>query len=308
MAAPDKRAPMSIEERAMRFLASYSKHGGKRRAKSFKKLGEMDQCRIAEQVLGDALKPANDGIYYLTCPGVSFHSNKSGRKDCRFTPGDGGNNPRTAAPTLNCVHQSCGTVIEEMNRTIRSEIGKASVEYLTDHGSELNNAAASLIIGFNLADVQAHKLLVTWGKTCTPVHTALSCGKAISAALAAYKKKPDEVGYLLNRARSGGRASAASPTPPSIRKKTSFASAPSQSSVYAEPIGQPIYLGVKGKVAKEARLRIEWYEADYGLPPTVLLLGPDQPEVGSTLCGLKVDRMRTNGISVCREAADGSDG
>jgi hypothetical protein len=308
MPAPEKRGPMPIEERAKRFLASYSKHGGQRRAKSFKKLGEMDQCRIVEQVLGEALKPANDGIYYLTCPGVSFHSNKSGLKDCRFTPGDGGHNPRTAAPALHCVHQSCGTVIEEMNRLIRSEIGKASVEYLTDHGSVLNNAAAALIIGFDLDDMTAHKLLVAWGKTCTPIHTAAACGSAISAALAAYKKKPDEVGYLLNRARRGSRAPAVSPTTPSIKRRTSFASVPSNSPVDAELVGQPIYLGVKGKVAKQARAVIDAYRDDYCEEPTVLLLGPDQPDVGSTLCGLRVEAMRSPGISVCRDTRDANDG
>lgn len=303
-----QRGPMPIEERAKRFLASYSKHGGTRRAKSFKKLGEMEQCRIVEQFLGEPLKAARDGVYYLTCPGVSFHSNKSGRRDCRFTPGDGGHNPRTAAPALHCVHQSCGTVIEEMNRKIRSEIGKASVEYLTDHGSVLNNAAAALIIGFDMNELKAHKILVAWGKTCTPIHTSAACGSAISAALAAYKKKPDEVGYLLNSARSGGRASAASPTTPSIIRRTSFASAPSQPQADSEPFGQPIYLGVKGKVAKQAWAVIEAYRDDYGEEPTVLLLGPDQPDVGSTLCGLRVEAMRSPGISVCRETADGSDG
>lgn len=303
-----QRGPMPIEERAKRFLATYSKHGGTRRAKSFKKLGEMEQCRIVERLLGESLKAARDGIYYLTCPGVQFHSNKSGRRDCRFTPGDGGHNPRTAAPALHCVHQSCGTVIEEMNRKVRSEIGKASVEYLTDHGSVLNNAAAALIIGFDMDELKAHKILVEWGKSCTPIHTAAACGSAISAALAAYKNKPDEVGYLLNRARSEGRSSAASPTTPSIKRRTSFASAPSQPQADAEPVGQPIYLGVKGKVAKQARAMIEAYRDDYGEDPTVLLLGYDQPDVGSTLCGLQIERMRSPGISVCRETADASDG
>jgi hypothetical protein len=307
MADVKQKGPMPIEERAKRFLASYSKHGGQRRAKSFRKLGEMEQCRIVEQILGESLKPAHDGIYYLTCPGVTFHSNKSGRKDCRFMPGDGGNNPKTAAPALHCVHQSCGTVIEEMNRKIRSEIGKASVEYLTDHGSVLNNAAAALIIGFDMGELKAQKILVAWGKTCTPMHTAADCGSAISAALAAYKKKPDEVGYLLNRARSVGCASAASPRALSINRRTSFASVSSQRQVSAQTIGQPIYLGVKGKVAKQARLMVQSYRDDYGEDPTVLLLGPDQPDVGPTLCGLKVDRMQSPGVSVCRGIADGSD-
>lgn len=305
-----KPGPMPIEKRAERFLASYSKHGGKRTAKSFRNLGEMEQCRIVEQVLGETLKPASDGVYYLTCPGVAFHSNKSARRDCRFTPGDGGSNVRTAAPSLNCVHQSCEAVIETMNRTIRSECGKASVEYITDHGSVLNNAAAALIIGFDLPDDQASKILNAWAKTCTPVHTPLACGKAISAALAAYKKKPDEVGYLLKSTRTAA-ARGSEPTPPTspkIKKGTSFASSPTAPAVDAVPAAQPIYIGAKGRVAKLARGIIEDYREDHGVAPTTILLGYDQPDVGSTLCGLPVERMRSPGISVYRETADASDG
>lgn len=297
------KGPMPIEERAKRFLASYAKSGGKRRAKAFRKLGEMEQCRIAEEVTGESLKPARDGIYYLTCPGVAFHSNKSGRRDCRFTPGDGGHNARTAAPSLKCLHQSCSTVIEELNRRIRSECGKASVEYITDHGSNLNNAAAALIIGFDLGEEKALRLLVEWGKSCTPTHTALACGNSISAALAAYKKNPDEVGFLLKTARPQTGAATTPPTSPEIKRNASFASAPSVPAV--EPAPQPIYLGAKGKVAKIARSMIDNYRDDYGIEPTTILIGHDQPDVGSTLCGLPVERMRSPGISVHGEAVDG---
>jgi len=300
---------MPIAERAKRFLASYSQRGGQGAAKRFRKLGEIEQCKIAGDVIGEMLRPDSSGHYYLTCPGVSFHGNKSGRKDCRFTPGDSGGTPRTAAPTLNCLHQSCGTVIEELNRSIRSAVGKASVEYLTDHGSMLNNAAASLVIGFGMSDIVAQKVLVTWGATCTPVHTALACGKAISAAQAAAKNKPDEVGYLLKRASAAtGTAPGAAPNSPSLMKRTSFASVPSQPVEGAIATGEPIYIGIKGKVAKAARQWIEIYRSDNGCDPTILLLGPDQPDVGPKLCGLKVDRMSTNGISVCRTLADGCDG
>lgn len=305
----NKTAPMPIEKRAKRYLESYSTYGGKRRAKSFRKLGEMEQCQIVESILGESLKPAADGVYYLTCPGVSFHSCKSGRKDCRFTPGDGSNNARTAAPSLNCVHQSCGTVIAEMNRKIRSECGKASVEYMTDHGSTLNNAAAALIIGFDLPDHIAQKLLVEWGKTCTPTHSPLDCGRAVGVALAAYNKSPDEVGYLLRSSKSAATSggAATSPSSPPIIKKTSFASGGASPALSATA-SAPIYIGAKGKVAQRARAMITAYQEDHGIDPTVLLLGPDQPEVGPKLCGLKVDRMNHPGISVCRENADGYDG
>lgn len=304
----DKRGPMPIEERAKRFLASYSKHGGKARAKSYRQVGEMEQCQIAQNVLGETLKPDphKAGVYYLTCPGISFHTGRNSRRDCYFYPGGVSQASRGgSAPSLNCCHQSCGTVIEEMNRKIRSEIGKAGVEYLTDHGSVLNNAAASLIIGFDMKDADALKLLVEWGKTCTPIHTAAACGSAIAAALAAYKKKPEEVGYLLKKPARAVGSGSSSPSP-SKGRKASFVSAPSPSAVL--PAGEPIYIGVKGKVAKYARSVITAYQEDNGIDPTVLLLGPEQPEVGPKLCGLRVERMKCPGISVCRDTMDACDG
>lgn len=296
----NKRGPMPIEERAKRLLASYSKHGGRGKAKSFRKLGEAEQCKITEDILGESLKPARDGVYYLTCPGVSFHSTGSGRKDCRFTPGDGGSDARTAAPTLKCMHQSCGTVIEEMNRKIRSECGKASVEYMTDHGSVLNNAAAALIIGFDLKEAKAHTLLTEWGKDCEPYHSPYACGKAIKAALVARKKKPDEIGYLLKAPASAPHSDAAPlPSPP---KKGNASFVPKQEqpgSTFAAAV--PIYLGVKGKIAREARVVINAFTDDQGIAPDTLLLGSDQPELDTThLCGLRIERMPCPGISVCR--------
>lgn len=290
-----KRGPMPIEERAKRFLASYAKYGGRRHVKNYRILGELEQCKIASQVLGELIKPDSQGKYYLTCPGITFHTNKSGRRDCRFTPGNGGGDARTAAPSLHCVHQSCMSIIEQLNHKIRSECGKASVEYITDHGSELNNAAAALIIGFKMEDTVAHKLLVTWGKTCTPMHSAIACGNAINAAAAAARKKPDEVGYLLRSIRKDARAASPSPETPSDNISTSFVSQPTgvQSAAKA-----PVYIGDKGRVAKQANQCIEMYRFDYGNEPTVLLLGPDQPEVGKTFCGLPVCRMNTPGISV----------
>ena len=300
--APHKTGSMPIEERAKRFLASYSKHGGKRRAKSFRKVGEREQCQIASQILGETLTAARDGVYYLKCPGVAFHTGKDGRRDCRFTPGDGGFNKRTAAPSLCCMHQSCGAVIEEMNRKIRSEIGKAAVEYITDHGSVLNNAAAHLVIGMDIAPETAQKLLVEWGKTCTPVHTALACGRAVAAAEEAYKKHPDEVGYLLKQASAArttsGRGASNTPPNPQLIKNTSLASASNETAPPVAPASGPIYLGAKGKIAQQARTMIECYRDDHGIDPTTVLLGPDQPEVSGLICGLPVERMRTHGISV----------
>lgn len=63
---------------------------------------------------------------YVECPGIGCHSNSNGRRDCRVyadeSPG------RTVKPPgLYCLHTSCAGVLAELNRKIRSEIGKAKV-------------------------------------------------------------------------------------------------------------------------------------------------------------------------------------
>lgn len=299
----NKRAPMPIEERAKRFLAAYSKHGGKRAAKRFRQLGKTEQIQIASQITGESITPGRDGHYYLNnCPGVQFHTGKNARRDCRFFPGGrGAAGNGVSAPSLKCMHQSCGTVIEEMNRHIRSAIGKASVEYITDHGSLLNNAAAALIIGFDMEPELAHKLLVGWGKACTPVHTAIACGKAIAVAQTAYKKHPDEVGYLLKSARPTTISGGAAPSPqPSegLDASYQYASALGDEPATAEPEeAAPIYIGARGRIARQARAIVQAFQDDHGIDPTAILLGPDQPELSGKLCGLPIERMQTPGIS-----------
>lgn len=74
---------------------------------------------IAEAVLGEIdWKELDRG--YCRCPGADLHSNPDGRRDCRVTI-DG-------APTVYCTHTSCLSAIEEANRRLRSEIGKAERE------------------------------------------------------------------------------------------------------------------------------------------------------------------------------------
>jgi hypothetical protein len=53
---------------------------------------------------------------YVNCPGESLHTHKSGRRDCRVYL-DG-------APTVYCFHQSCLGIVEEINKRLRSAIGK----------------------------------------------------------------------------------------------------------------------------------------------------------------------------------------
>jgi hypothetical protein len=300
MSAPKQKTErMPIEERAKLYLASVSKYGSKRSAKSFRKLGEMEQCKIAGDVIGTMLSPDNSGHYYLQCPGIQFHGNKSGRRDCRFTPGDNGSSPRTAAPSLKCLHQSCGAIIEEMNRKIRSECGKASVEYMTDHGSSLNNAAAALIIGFDLADHRALDMLSAWNKTCNPIRTPLEVSRAIAAAIEARFKTPAEVGYLLKRARLASPASPSTPPTFSAESYESAANLGKRNVIDVPELpNEPIYLGARGRIAKAVKDKIQAM-ADDGYVPSVVLLGPDEPaNITGKICGLPIQRGKIDGIHV----------
>lgn len=304
-----KSEPMPLEERAKRFLASFSKHGSKRRAKSFRKLGEMEQCSIAGGVIGEMLKPDNSGHYYLQCPGIQFHGNKSGRRDCRFTPGDNGSSPRTAAPSLKCLHQSCGAIIDEMNRKIRSECGKASVEYMTDHGSALNNAAAALIIGFDLPELKALDLLSAWNKTCTPTRTPLEVQRSIATAMDARAKAPAEVGYLLKRARLDRTSSPSTPPTFSAESYESAAELGERAAIDVPELPtEPIYLGARGRIARIVKDKIQAMSDD-GYTPSVVMLGPDQPaNITGKMCGLPIQRGEIDGIHVYGGFSDGLDG
>jgi hypothetical protein len=74
---------------------------------------------LAESIVGEIdWKEAGRG--FCRCPGADLHSNPDGRRDCRVTI-DG-------APTVYCTHTSCLSAIEEANRRLRSEIGKAERE------------------------------------------------------------------------------------------------------------------------------------------------------------------------------------
>ena len=53
----------------------------------------------------------------MDCPGVSFHTNKSGEKHTILY--------LETVPTLACQHESCSHVVEAFNKVLRSEIGKA---------------------------------------------------------------------------------------------------------------------------------------------------------------------------------------
>jgi putative DNA primase/helicase len=73
--------------------------------------------QIAFRLLGE-LRPAPEkGGFFVACPGVGFHTNKSGDKHTILF--------LETVPTLHCQHLSCSHVVESFNKVLRSEIAKA---------------------------------------------------------------------------------------------------------------------------------------------------------------------------------------
>lgn len=76
--------------------------------------------RIAYGLLGE-LRPAPEkGGFFVTCPGVNFHTALSGDKHTILY--------LNSVPTLACQHTSCSHVVESFNFVLRSEIGKAEAD------------------------------------------------------------------------------------------------------------------------------------------------------------------------------------
>jgi hypothetical protein len=76
----------------------------------------VNRQAIAESVLGE-IRWQDAITGFCRCPGIDLHSNDNAPKDCMVHI-DG-------APTVFCTHSSCSAVIEESNRRLRSETGKA---------------------------------------------------------------------------------------------------------------------------------------------------------------------------------------
>jgi hypothetical protein len=76
----------------------------------------LDLQGIAENLLGEVTWTEVD-TGYCRCPGADLHTNPNGPRDCRVIV--------SGAPTVFCLHSSCAGAVEEANRRLRSEIGKA---------------------------------------------------------------------------------------------------------------------------------------------------------------------------------------
>lgn len=79
-------------------------------------MSTMDAQGIAENLLGEVTWNEPDAGY-CRCPGIDLHTNPNGTRDCRVIV--------SGAPTIFCLHSSCAGAVDDMNRRLRSEVGKA---------------------------------------------------------------------------------------------------------------------------------------------------------------------------------------
>ena len=84
-----------------------------------KRGGIVNRQTLAESIVGEIdWEEADRG--FCRCPGIDLHSNENGKRDCVVYLDE--------IPTVFCIHNSCLSSIEEANRRLRSEIGKAERE------------------------------------------------------------------------------------------------------------------------------------------------------------------------------------
>ena len=89
-----------------------------------------DPRHIAMSILGQ-IDWQTEVSGFCRCPGEAFHTQRTGRKDCRVNL-DG-------APTIFCFHASCGPAVGEANRRLRREIGASPWEIRLPGGRVLRN-------------------------------------------------------------------------------------------------------------------------------------------------------------------------
>ena len=121
---------------------------------------DLDKRReIAEELLGE-IDWQDDETGFCDCPGKEQHTNGDGPKDCKVML-DG-------APTLYCVHQSCQEVIANVNKELRSKVGRA--EY--NDGDFITLPSAHVSFSDFAADIFARDtgLFYRGGTLCELVH------------------------------------------------------------------------------------------------------------------------------------------
>lgn len=74
-----------------------------------------DPRLIAQRLLG-AIDWQTEVHGYCRCPGIASHTSRNGARDCQVHV-DG-------APTIYCLHASCGPVVAQINLQLRREVGQ----------------------------------------------------------------------------------------------------------------------------------------------------------------------------------------
>lgn len=84
-----------------------------------------ERQRIAAEIVG-VVEWSHEGSWgYCACPGASFHTGKTAKRDCRVFAGLKGE--AQESPNVYCLHTSCAAATEAASTRLRSAIGKAKV-------------------------------------------------------------------------------------------------------------------------------------------------------------------------------------
>jgi hypothetical protein len=78
--------------------------------------GCMDKRTIIKAEVGTVIWDS-PSTGFCKCPGEHYHQSRNGKRDCRVY--------LEPIPTVYCLHASCGPIIKDINRKIRSSIGHA---------------------------------------------------------------------------------------------------------------------------------------------------------------------------------------
>ena len=115
-----------------------------------------ERQRMATELLG-AIDWQSETEGYCMCPNQAAHTTGNGARDCKVWLGE--------IPTISCFHNSCRGVIEGLNHTLRSRIGKA--EAPAEAPALSGRAARSLDSDRKAATTQRHCALIDLNAVCS---------------------------------------------------------------------------------------------------------------------------------------------
>jgi hypothetical protein len=163
----------------------------------------VERKEIAVWLLGE-IKWRTTTEGFCKCPGVGLHTATNGERDCKVC--------LNGAPTISCFHNSCRAKVDELNRLLRSEIGKAEAKYDEDRwfvlpatgGDSITESAEKIfgVIGPTNTLFRRGGLMVEPGKDDLG-NIALKEVKP-----AAFRSRLEGYGKLVGAWRAGGKTGA----------------------------------------------------------------------------------------------------